>query len=413
MMTNRENAAAHVSLRAEAVPSSSIRRLEPFIMEAKKKGIKVYPLHIGQPDIETPPCFFEAVRNFDQRVLAYGPSTGDMSLIEGIAAYYTAKGIPIGPSDILISNGGAEAVSFAVTVTCDPGDELLVPEPFFPGYTNIARALNVSIVPIPTKVEKGYHLPSCEEYAPKITPRTRAILLSHPGNPTGVVYTPEEVEDLADLALEHNLFIIADEVYREFVYDPSVHYRSFASVERIADRVILVDSISKRFSSCGARVGCLVSRNADVMRCALKICQGRGCSPVLEQFGARALYAMDSAAYLKGVNDEYLSRRDVLYGLLSAIDGVVCKKPEGAFYIMAKLPVDDAEKFIVWMLQHFALNGETVSGAPGEGFYVTPGAGKDEARFAYVLKKEDLVEAGALLKAGLQAYPGRLVALSA
>jgi aspartate aminotransferase len=412
-MSNHENTSVRVSLRAEAVPASSIRRIEPYIMEAKKKGLKVYPLHIGQPDIETPPCFFEAVKNFDQPVLAYGSSTGDVNLIEGIAAYYAAKNIPIEPSNILISNGGAEAISFAVTATCDPGDELLVPEPFFPGYANIAKALNVTIVPIPTEVEKGYHLPSREQYESKITPKTRAILLSHPGNPTGVVYTPEEIDGLADLALEHNLFIIADEVYREFVYDPSVHYKSFASIDRIADRVIVADSISKRFSSCGARVGCLVSRNADVIRCVLKFCQGRSCAPVLEQVGARALYLMDSVAYLKRVNDEYASRRDVLHSLLNEIDDVVCKKPEGAFYIMAKLPVDDAEKFVLWMLQNFALNGETTSGAPGEGFYATPGAGKDEVRLAYVLKKEDLLRAGALLKAGIEAYPGRIATLRA
>jgi aspartate aminotransferase len=412
-MANRENMNVSLSSRAEAVPSSSIRRLEPFIMEAKKKGLKVYPLHIGQPDIETPPCFFEAVKNFDQKVLAYGPSTGDMKLIEGIAAYYAAKGIPIGPANVLISNGGAEALSFAVTATCDPGDELLVPEPFFPGYTNITQALSVSIVPIPTEVTKGYHLPSRERYESKITPKTRGILLSHPSNPTGVVYTLDEMNELADLALQHNLFIIADEVYREFVYDPLVRYRSFASIDKIADRVIVVDSISKRFSSCGARVGCLVSRNADVMECVLKFCQGRGCPPVLEQIGARALYAMDSVAYLRGVNDEYASRRDVLHNILSEIGGVVCKKPEGAFYIMAKLPVDDAEKFVLWMLQNFALSGETMAGAPGEGFYATPGAGKDEVRLAYVLKKEDLVKAGMLLKAGIDAYPGRVAVFEA
>ncbi|MDR3265191.1 MAG: pyridoxal phosphate-dependent aminotransferase, partial [Synergistaceae bacterium] len=328
MTINIENPGVRVSKRVQAVPPSPIRSLEPFAMEAKKKGVKVYPLHIGQPDIETPPLFFDTLKNFDQEVLAYGPSTGDIKLIEGIAAYYAAKGIPIRPVDLLISNGGAEALSFAVTATCDSGDEILIPEPFFPGYTNIIKALDVAIVPISTKVSEGYHLPSFEECESKITPKTRAILLSHPGNPTGVVYTPEEVDRIADLAVAHNLFVIADEVYREFVYDPSAHYRSFASLGRISNRVIIVDSISKRFSACGARVGCIVSRNPEVIQNVLKLCQGRGCPPVLEQAGARALYEMDSASYLNSVNEEYSSRRDILYNLLNAIDGVVCRKPE-------------------------------------------------------------------------------------
>jgi aspartate aminotransferase len=407
MMADSENVKRTLSKRAGAIPSSPIRRLEPFAMEAKKKGLKVYPLHIGQPDTETPPSFFRAIAKFDQRTLAYGPSAGDANLIGGIADYYAAKEIPIGPENILISNGGSEAISFALTVTCDPGDEILVPEPFFPGYTNSARALNITIVPILTEVQNGYHLPSRGECRSGLTPRTRAILLSHPGNPTGVVYTPGEMDQIADLAIEHDLFIIADEVYREFVYDPAARYRSFASIDKIADRVIVVDSISKRFSACGARVGCFVSRNLDVVQCALKICQARGCPPVLEQIGAGALYATDSTAYLKDVNVEYASRRDVLYGLLNGIEGIACKKPEGAFYIMAKLPVDDAEKFVLWMLQEFSLNGETMMGAPGAGFYATAGAGKDEIRLAYVLKKEDLVKAASLLKAGLEAYPGR------
>jgi aspartate aminotransferase len=290
---------------------------------------------------------------------------------------------------------------------CDPGDELLIPEPFFPGYTNIAAVLNVRVVPIPTSVRNGYHLPPKNEIESRITPKTRAILLSHPGNPTGVAYTPAEVSLVADLALEHGLFIIADEVYREFIYDGTVRYVSFASLENVADRVIIADSISKRFSACGARIGCIVSRNPDVMRTALKFCQSRGCPPVLDQIGARTLYEMNASEYLEGVNREYAARRDALCGILNSIEGVVCRKPEGAFYVMAKLPVDDAEKFVMWMLSTFSLDGETMMGAPGEGFYATPGAGRDEMRLAYVLKKEDLLRAGELLKAGLAAYPGR------
>jgi aspartate aminotransferase len=404
-----------VSKRGHDTPSSPIRRLEPFAQEAKKKGVKVYPLHIGQPDIETPPLFFEAIAKFNrgehaQKTLAYGPSAGDAELIGGIVAYYAARGISLKPEDVLVTLGGSEAVNFAIMVSCDPGDELLIPEPFFPGYTNLAAVLNVRIVPITTSVRNGYHLPPAGEIESKITPRTRAILLSHPGNPTGVVYTPEEVSMVAGLALKHGLFILADEVYREFVYDAAARCVSFASLDSVADRVIIADSVSKRFSACGARVGCIVSRNPDVMRTILKFCQGRACPPVLDQIGARALYAMNAAEYLRDVNSEYAARRDVLFGILNSIEGVVCRKPEGAFYIMAKLPVDDAEKFVMWLLGTFSMDGETVMGAPGEGFYATPGTGKDEMRLAYVLKQEDLIRAGALLKAGLAAYPGRLAA---
>jgi aspartate aminotransferase len=386
-------------------------------LEAKNKGLKVYSLHIGQPDIETPPLFFEAIRNFNQgehgqKTLAYGPSTGDMELIRGIVAYYAAKGISLKPEDVLITLGGGEAVNFAIMATCDPGDELLIPEPFFPCYTNMAAVLNVHVIPITTSVQSGYHLPSRDEIESKITPKTRAILLSHPGNPTGVVYTPTEVSLIADLALRHDFFIIADEVYREFVYDDTVQYVSFASFENVADRVIIADSISKRFSACGARVGCIASRNPDVMQTVLKFCQSRSCPPVLDQIGARTLYEMDTGEYLKSVNHEYAARRDVLCDILNSIEGVVCRKPEGAFYIMAKLPVDDAEKFVMWMLGAFSLDGETMMGAPGEGFYATPGIGKDEMRLAYVLKKENLIRAGSLLKSGLAAYPGRITLLA-
>jgi aspartate aminotransferase len=403
--------APEVSKRGRAAPSSPIRRLEPFALKAKQKGLKVYLLHIGQPDVETPSLFFEAVEGFRrgpnaQKTLAYGSSAGDAELIGGIVAYYAARGIALEPENVLVTLGGSEAVSFAIMASCDPGDELLVPEPFFPGYTNLAAVLNVRIVPVTTSVRKGYHLPPKDEIASKITPATRAILLSHPGNPAGVVYTPEEVSVVAALALEHGLFIIADEVYREFVYDATARYVSFASLGGVADRVVIADSISKRFSACGARVGCVVSRNAGVMQTILKFCQSRGCAPVLEQIGARALYEMDSGEYLKSVNREYAARRDTLCGILNSIEGVVCRKPEGAFYVMAKLPVDDAEKFVMWMLETFSLDGETMMGAPGEGFYATPGLGKDEIRLAYVLKEEDLVRAGALLKAGLAAYPG-------
>jgi aspartate aminotransferase len=387
------------------MPSSPIRRLESFAAEAKAKGKKIYPLHIGQPDIETPPIFFESLKKFDSKTLAYGTSQGDLDLIDRIVEYYAKFGIPIEREDLLVTNGGSEALNFAVSIACDPGDSILVPEPFFPAYAAFAASANAEIRPITTLAEEGFHLPSRGEIEKLIDTSTRAILLSHPGNPTGVVYTEEEVKMLSDIAREHDLLLIADEVYREFVYMDEP-YLSFGNIERIRDRLVIVDSVSKRYSACGARIGCLVSKNREFISLGLKYCQARGCSPTLEQLGAAALYETPDS-YLSEVNEEYRKRRDMLFEGLNGIPGIVCRKPEGAFYIMARLPVDDAEKFIIWMLQEFSVDGETVMAAPAEGFYATPGLGSSEIRMAYVLKEEDLKRAVELLAKGISAYPGR------
>jgi len=393
------------SARSQALPASPIRRLEPFAAEAREKGKKIYPLHIGQPDIETPELFFETLRKFDSKTLAYGTSQGDLDLIDRIVEYYAKFGIPIEREDLLVTNGGSEALNFAVSIACDPGDNILVPEPFFPAYAAFAASANAEIRPITTLAEEGFHLPSRGEIEKLIDTSTRAILLSHPGNPTGVVYTEEEVKMLSDIAREHDLLLIADEVYREFVYMDEP-YLSFGNIERIRDRLVIVDSVSKRYSACGARIGCLVSKNREFISLGLKYCQARGCSPTLEQLGAAALYETPDS-YLSEVNEEYRKRRDILFEGLNGIPGIVCRKPEGAFYIMARLPVDDAEKFIIWMLQEFSVDGETVMAAPAEGFYATPGLGSSEIRMAYVLKEEDLKRAVELLAKGISAYPGR------
>ena len=397
------------SLRSNSLPASPIRRLEPFAEAARAKGIRIFPLHIGQPDIETPVLFFETLRNFDKSTLAYGISQGDLGLIEKISEYYGKYGITLKREDILITNGGSEALNFAVQIACDPGDEILVPEPFFPAYAAFAASASARIVPITTLAEDGFHLPPGNEIRKNISPATRAILLSHPGNPTGVVYSREEIELLADLAVEHDLLLIADEVYREFVYldEP---YCSFGHIERIRARLIIVDSVSKRYSACGARIGCLISRNQEFIARGLKYCQARGCPPTLEQLGAAALYETPDS-YLEDVNREYRRRRDILFAALSEIPGVICKKPEGAFYIMARIPVDDAEKFIIWMLQEFSMNGETTMASPAEGFYATQGLGKTEIRMAYVLNEEDLKKAVRILAAGIEEYPENTLGL--
>ena len=340
------------SKRSKALPASPIRKLEPFAAGAKAKGKKIYPLHIGQPDIETPTLFFESLKSFDNKTLAYGTSQGDLALIDKILEYYAKIGIEFERGDVLITNGGSEALNFAINVACDPGDSILVPEPFFPAYAAFAVSASARITPITTRAEDGFHLPSREEIEKLIDTSTRAILLSHPGNPTGVVYTGEEVRMLSDVAMKHNLLLVADEVYREFVYMDEP-FLSFGSIESIRNHLIIVDSVSKRYSACGARIGCLLSRNREFMDLGLKYCQARGCSPTLEQLGAAALYETPDS-YLAEVNEEYRKRRDTLFEGLNEIPGIVCRKPEGAFYIMAKLPVDNAEKFIIWMLNEFS-----------------------------------------------------------
>ena len=401
----------HFSERIKAMQSSPIRRLLPFSDEAKAKGKKVYHLNIGQPDIKTPNEYFEAVRNFKVDTIAYATSQGNNDLRDAISAYYKSWDIPYERDDIFIMNGGSEALWFAVMTICDPGDELLVPEPFYANYNAFAQASLAKVVPIPTKAEEGFHLPSVDVIEKLVTPKTRAIWISNPGNPTGAVYTSAELEMLVAVAKKHDLYLIADEVYREFIYDGQ-KFTSLGHMKDVLDRVIMVDSVSKRFSACGARIGCVAIKNKEFLAQMLKLCQGRLCVSTLEQVGAAGLYKT-SKSYLDEVNQEYKSRRDTLYKALKGIGGVVCEEPKGAFYVMVKMPVDDAEKFIIWMLQNYDLNGETMMGAPGSGFYATPNRGKDEMRLAYVLNKEDLVKSMNVLAGALQAYPGRIESIKA
>ena len=394
--------------RVRSMQSSPVRRLLPYAEEAKARGKKIYPLNIGQPDIKTPPAFLESIRKFSKEVIEYSTSQGSNELRDAISGYYREFSIPFERENIIVTNGGSEALLFAFMAMCDPGDEVLIPEPFYANYNAFAQCVNVKVVPVTTKPEEGFHLPPREQLEKLVSPRTRAILVSNPGNPTGTIYTREEMDMLADLALKHDLYIVADEVYREFVYD-GLKYTSFGHLPSIADRVIIVDSVSKRYSACGARIGCIACRNKDFMAQVLKLAQGRLCVPTLEQVGATALYSTPKS-YLEEVNREYQSRRNTLYAALKKMPGVVCAEPKGAFYVMVKLPVDDAEKFIIWMLQKFDVNGETLMAAAGEGFYATPGLGRQEFRLAYVLKNEDLLKAMNILKAGLEAYPGRIEA---
>lgn len=398
------------SKRITDMQASPIRKLVPYANEAKAKGKKVYHLNIGQPDIETPAGFFDAVRNFKEDVLAYSTSAGSNEMLDAIRKYYEGYGIEYEREHVIVTNGGSEALMFAMIAVCDPGDEILVPEPFYTNYNGFGQAVNVTLKPITTRAENGFHLPPEEEIEKTITSATKAVLMSNPGNPTGVVYTDAEIAMLAKLAKKHDLFIIADEVYREFVYD-GLKYTSFGTLKEIEDRVILVDSVSKRFSACGARIGCIVSKNRELMGQVMKLAQGRLCVPTLEQVGAAELYKTPMS-YLKEVNEEYTRRRNILYKALKEMPGVVCEEPKGAFYVVVKLPVDNAEKFVIWMLRDFDVDGETVMMAPAEGFYATPGLGRDEVRLAYVLKEKDLARAMDILKAGLEAYPGRVDAIS-
>ncbi|MFM9413939.1 pyridoxal phosphate-dependent aminotransferase [Peptococcus simiae] len=394
-----------MSRRASGMQASPIRRLVPYANEARKAGKKVYPLNIGQPDIKTPKGFFEAIRNVDLEVLAYADSAGDPKLIEAIQDYYKTYDMDFATDEIIITNGGSEALLFSIIALCDPGDNIIVAEPFYTNYNGFSAAVNVEVKGITTKAENGFHLPAKEEIEKVIDDKTRAFILNNPGNPTGVVYTPEEVQMIVDIAKEKDLFIVADEVYREFVYDDS-EYKSFGNYPDAADRVVIVDSVSKRYSACGARIGSLACKNKDFMASIMKLCQGRLCVPTMEMIGATELYRTPTS-YFKEVNDEYRKRRDTVYNALKKMDGVVCEEPKGAFYVAVKFPVDDAEKFIIWMLTEFDYNGETVMMAPLEGFYATEGLGKDEARIAYILEVPELEKAMKVLEEGLKAYPGR------
>ncbi|AKN30042.1 aspartate aminotransferase [Clostridium carboxidivorans P7] len=391
--------------RITAMECSPIRKLIPYANKAKEKGKKVYHLNIGQPDIATPRQFFDAVKNFNCEILTYSPSNGIPELIDAVIPYYRNYGMEFSKDDILVTNGGSEALLFTLMSLFDKGDDIVIPEPFYANYKSMFQVLEINVVPISTKVEEGFHLPSKAEIEKIITPKTKAILISNPGNPTGTAYTREEINTLASVAKEKGIFIISDEVYREFVYD-NLDYASFGTIKDIEDNVIIIDSISKRYSACGARVGLIVSRNKEFMTNAFKLCEVRLSVAELEQIGAAALYKTPQN-YLKEVNEEYKKRRDIVFEALSSMEGVVCRKPEGAFYYMVKLPVDNAEKFVIWLLEEFDVDGETLMMAPADGFYETEGRGIDEVRIAYILNESDLLKSMNILKEGLKKYPGR------
>ena len=391
------------SKRLKSMQASPIRKLAPFAAQAKSDGVKVYHLNIGQPDIKTPECFFKAVKNFNEPVLEYADSQGLPELINALEKYYETYDMHFSKDDFLVTNGGSEALLFTFMAICDPGDNILIPEPFYTNYNGFGQSINMEVKPITTKAEDGFHLPPKEKIVALIDEKTKGILVSNPGNPTGCVYTKDEVYMLAEIAKEHDLWIVADEVYREFIYE-GLDYTSFGNVKEIEDRCVIIDSVSKRYSACGARIGSIACKNAELIGEIMKLCQGRLCIATLEQLGAAALFNETPASYLKQVNEEYCKRRDTLYNELMKADGVICKKPMGAFYIVAKLPVDNAEDFVKWMLTDFRMDNATVMATPAEGFYATHGLGRDEVRLAYILKEEDLKVAGKLLAEGLKAY---------
>ena len=392
-----------ISRRATSIQESPIRKLAPLATAARARGTTIYHLNIGQPDVATPPEFLRAVGSFTGKVLEYGPSDGLPELRAAMAAYFERYEIALDPRDVLITNGGSEAILFAFNVVADQGEEIIIPEPFYTNYNGYAAMANLRVVPVRTRAEDGFHLPPDEVLDAAVTPRTRAILVCSPNNPTGTVLSWEELERLAAFVERHDLFLIADEVYKEFTYDGRRH-RSVLELPGVRERVIVVDSISKRFSACGARVGAVISRNRGVMASALKFGQARLCPPTLEQLGAVAAYGLDES-YFEGVRREYQRRRDVMYDALTADPGIVLEKPRGAFYVIVKMAgVDDSDDFARWLLEEHSDGGETVMVAPAGGFYATPGAGADEVRIAYVLEVEKLRRAMEVFLAGLRRY---------
>ena len=394
-----------LSDRSRRLPESPIRKLVPYAEAAKKRGTKIFHLNIGQPDVHTPPEFFQAIQAANPTVLAYSHSAGNESLRQEIANYYRRHGHELSVNEINVTTGASEALGFVFASIMDAEEEVIVPEPFYANYNSFSLANSGNVVPITTRIEDDFALPSIDQFEERITEKTRAILICNPGNPTGILYPQESLIRLTEIVKKHDLFLIADEVYREFAYDGSVHH-STLGMDEIRNNVVVVDSISKRFSACGARIGCVVSRNKELMQSVLKLSQARLSPPTYGQIGAEAVYKLPQS-YFEGVVQEYAGRRDQLRKSLDAIEGVVCPAANGAFYSMVRLPVDSAEKFCRWMLEEFEYEGATVMMAPGEGFYATPGLGVDEVRIAYVLNQGDLQAAMACLEAGLIAYPGR------
>lgn len=392
----------HISNKGQKMPESPIRKLVPYAENAKKKGIKVYHLNIGQPDIKTPKIAIDAVKNSNIEILEYSHSEGSEAYRTKLAQYYRKKDINIDAKDIIITTGGSEALLFALGTVADQGDEIIIPEPFYANYNGFATASGVTVVPVVSSIDTNFALPPIAEFEKLITSKTKAILICNPGNPTGYLYSKEEIKKLADIAIKHDLFIIADEVYREFAYDGAEHY-SILQEEQLGEHAIMIDSVSKRYSMCGARIGCLVTKNKKVIQTALKFAQARLSPPTFAQIASEA--ALDTPqSYFDEVIEEYVERRNLLITELNKIEGVKIAEPKGAFYCIAELPVKNTDDFAQWLLEKFDFNGETVMVAPAAGFYSTPGIGLNQVRIAYVLKKEDLAKAALILKEALKKY---------
>lgn len=394
-----------ISTRGATMPASPIRKLVPFAEEAKRQGKKIYHLNIGQPDIKTPELALDAVRNIDLKVLEYSHSAGFESYRRKLTGYYKKYNVEVNHNQIIITTGGSEALLFGLMSCMDDGDEVIIPEPFYANYNGFSNAGGIVVKPITAQIETGFALPPISEFEKLITPKTKAILICNPSNPTGYLYSDEELMQLKAIVLKHNLFLFADEVYREFCYTEKP-FRSILSIEGLEENAIVVDSISKRYSACGARIGALVTKNQDVLDAAMKFAQARLSPPTLAQILGEATVDVEEA-YFTEVKEEYDSRRNLLINRLNEMPGVVCPMPGGAFYAFAKLPIDDSDKFCQWLLEEFDYNGESVMTAPGTGFYSTPGLGKDEVRIAYVLNKTDLDAALTCLEEALKVYPGR------
>ncbi len=394
-----------VSKRGETSPASPIRKLVPLAVAAEEAGRKVHKLNIGQPDLSTPGPMWDAILKEPPRVIAYSPSDGIPELRRSMAGYYERNEIPIRADQIIITTGASEALCFAVGSITDPGDEILIADPLYANYIGFSHLLGVKVVPVPTRPEDGYHLPPREVWESKLSSKTRGIVVCNPGNPTGTVYRPDEVEMILDIAKDWGLFVLADEVYREFCFDGETH-RSFMHYPESTDRIILVDSISKRFSACGARIGSVATTNADVYKACLHFAQARLSPPTLGQLMAVDAFGFEDA-YYKDLAAEYQVRRDAVMDELSRMEGVLCEVPKGAFYAMAKLPVEDADDFASWLLTDFEFEGETTFVAPGNGFYATPGAGRQEVRIAYVCEADVMRRAMKVLGEGLRAYQAR------
>ena len=396
-----------ISIRGTEMPASPIRKLAPLAYDAKSRGVKVYHLNIGQPDLPTPQCAIDAIKNIDRKILEYSPSQGYLSYRQKLTGYYAKYNINLTADDIIITSGGSEAVLFAFLSCLNPGDEIIVPEPAYANYMAFAISAGAKIRTVTTTIEEGFSLPKVEKFEELINERTRAILICNPNNPTGYLYSRREMNQIRDLVKKYDLFLFSDEVYREFIYTGSP-YISACHSEGIEQNVVLIDSVSKRYSECGIRIGALITKNAEIRAAVMKFCQARLSPPLIGQIAAEASLDVPEE-YMRETYDEYVERRKCLIDGLNRIPGVYSPIPMGAFYTVAKLPVDDAEKFCMWCLTDFNYEGETVMMAPASGFYTTPGIGRDEVRIAYVLKKNDLFRALFVLQKALEAYPGRTI----